>query len=341
MQQDNYPHWDKEKRSFYEVWYLKFNLPAQNGTAGPALWLRFTTLSSKNGLKKVAETWAIFFEPGVNSSSSGAPRKLAVKNTSTPGAYNTRADGSVQIEDSVFGPDHTSGCVVGRGNRVEWDLKFTPNDFTFWHVPDFLQKAKLTKSIVCKPNVNVAFTGSFTINDKTYKVNQAPGCQGHIWGSSYAHKWAWAHCNMFENASGQLTDTVLESLSARVKLGGVVTSPQMSALFLQYKGTRYELNRMHDAFAIKSDFSLTKWRFAAEKGPMRVVGEISCDVKDLLAITYEDTDGSYLYCNNSELASMDLSVYFKGKLEESLRSRQTTGFETVERAKSPYVEVLL
>lgn len=337
MHQDNAPRWDAKRRSFYEVWYLKFNLPAQGTAAGPALWLRFTTLSSSNGLKKVAETWAIFFDP----TSTGPTRKLAIKNTSTLGAYSTKADGSLHIEDSVFAADHTSGCVVGRGNRVEWDLKFTPNDYTFWHVPSFLQKAKLTKSVVCKPNVNVTFTGTFKVNDKTYTVSNAPGCQGHIWGTRYAHKWAWMHCNMFEAPNGELSTTVLEGLSAQVKLGGVITSPQMSALFLQYKDDRFELNTMRDAFSIKSEFGLTKWIFSAEKGRLRIAGDISCDVKDLLAVTYEDTDGSYLYCNNSELASMTLSIYHNGKLEETVKSRQTTGFETVAREKNPYVEVLL
>lgn len=333
MQLDNISKWDKQRRGFYEVWYLKFNLPASNGTAGPALWLRFTTLSLQNGLKKVAETWGIFFDP----SGQGSTRKLAVKNTATLGAYNTGTDGSVQIEDSVFGPDHTSGCVVGRGNKIEWDLKFQPNDFTFFHVPDMLQKLKLTKSIVCKPNVNIKFTGSFSVNDRKYEVNDAPGCQGHIWGKRYALGWAWAHCNMFEDG----TDAAVELLSARVKLGGMIKSPQMSALYLEYKGERYEFNTMADAFSIKSDYHLTKWSFGAEKGPLRLVGQINCDLKDLLAVTYEDTEGSFLYCNNSELASMDLSLYFKGKLEKTLRSKQTTGFETVTRQKSPYVEVLL
>jgi hypothetical protein len=329
MQQDNYPRWDGKRNGFYEVWYLKLNL----GEAQPALWLRFTTLSLKSGLKTVAETWAIFFEPGAES----AGRKLALKNTSTLGAYRTEADGTVAIEDSLFGPDHTSGCVVSRGNRIEWDLKFSPNSYTFFHVPQLLQKLKLTKSVVCKPNMNVRFTGSFTVNGKRYECSDAPGCQGHIWGKSYAHGWAWAHCNLFEGGK----PAALEILSARVKLGGVVTSPQMSALCLEYKGERHELNRLADAFTTKSDYALTRWQFCGERGPLRVQGVINCDVRSLVAVTYEDTQGSLLYCNNTELASMTLSVYHRGKLDGTLQSRLTTGFETVSRQRSPYVELLL
>src|SRR5690348_4375337 len=93
MQQDNFPHWDKQRRGFYEIWYLKLNLPNTGNQAGPALWLRFTTLSLKNGLKTIAETWAIFFEP----QAVGNTRKIALKNTSSPSAYRSNNDGGVQI----------------------------------------------------------------------------------------------------------------------------------------------------------------------------------------------------------------------------------------------------
>ncbi|MBI3543874.1 MAG: hypothetical protein HY075_11430 [Deltaproteobacteria bacterium] len=333
MQKDNFPHWDKQRHGFYEVWYLKLNLPSDGALVGPALWLRFTTLSARNGLKKVAEVWAIFFDP----QAGGGSQKVAIKNTCSLGSYATNSDGSVAIEDSFFGADRTSGTTIGRGHRIEWDLKFEPNSYTFFHVPDTLQKLKLTKSVVCKPNVDIRFTGWFTVNGKRFDVSAAPGCQGHIWGKKYAHDWAWAHCNSFEGGS----PAVLEALSARVKLGGVVTSPQMSALFFEYKGERHEFNRLSDAFAIRSEYGLTNWKFSVDRGPLRLLGEISCDVKDLIAVTYEDTQGSYLYCNNSELASMSLSVYYRGKLDATLRSRCTTGFETVARERSPYVEVLL
>jgi hypothetical protein len=333
MQKDNLAHWDKQHHGFYEVWYLKLNLPSDGRVAGPALWLRFTTLSARNGLKKVAEVWAIFFDP----QAEGGSKKIAIKNTCSLASYEAKQDGTVQIEDSYFGPDHTVGVAVGRGHRIEWDLRFEPNPYTFYHVPAALQKLKLTKSVVCKPNVDIHFTGAFSVNGRRYECTAAPGCQGHIWGKRYAEEWAWAHCNAFEGS----TPATLEALSAHVRLGGVAKSPRMSALFFEYKGERHELNRLTDAFAIRSKYALTSWTFSADRGPLRLQGEISCDVKDLVAVTYEDTQGSYLYCNNSELASMNLSVYYRGKLDATLRSRQTTGFETVGRARSPYVEVVL
>lgn len=324
MQEDNVPRWDAVRNGFYEVWYLKLNLPE-----GQALWLRFTTLSLKNGLKKVAETWAMFFDERGG--------KLALKNTYPSSHYSSSPNGAVKIDHCVFAADHTSGSVVSKSNRIDWDLRFTPNDFTFFHVPKALEKLKLTKSIVCKPNVDTYFTGKFSVNGKQYDCSAAPGCQGHIWGKSYAHSWAWAHCNSFANAPG----TAVELLSARVKLGGAVVSPQMSALFVQYKGQRHEFNTLTDAFSIRSKYNLTQWDFSMDKGPLRIVGQIKCDLKDLMAVTYEDTSGGYLYCNNSELASMSMSVYQNGKLENTFTSDGTTGFETVAKERSPYVEVLV
>jgi len=337
MHQDNLPKWDKTKNGFYEVWYLKLNLQ-QAGEPAPALWLRFTTLSLRTGLKKATELWGIFFDP----KTAGAPsQKIAIKNTASPNAYEVKPDGSIWIEDSVFAENKTSGSIVSRGQRIEWDLHFEPNDFTFFHVPQILKKSKLSKSTVCKPNTNIQFNGWFKINDKRYEVKEAPGCQGHIWGTKYAKDWAWAHCNSFEGVDAKKSPVVFEALTARVKLANLITSPQMSALFLEYKGKRYELNRLMESFSIRSKYDLTSWRLEADQGPLRVIAEISCDVKDLAGITYEDTEGLFLHCKNSELASMTLSIYLNGKLETTLRSRQTTGFETVSRERSPYVEVLL
>src|SRR5262249_36672190 len=146
---------------------------------------------------------------------------------------------------------------------------------------------KVAKSVVCKPNVDIKFTGSFAVNGRRYECVEAPGCQGHIWGSRYAEEWAWAHCNAFDGN----TPAALEALSAHVRLGGLVRSPRMSALFFEYKGDRYELNRVFDLLAIRSNYSLTSWNFSAEKGPIRLLGQISCNVKDLIAVTYEDTQG--------------------------------------------------
>lgn len=335
MQIDNVPQWDTQKNEFYEIWYLKLNQPSAGPLAGPALWLRLTTLSLGNGLKKVAETWAIFFEPQAQSAS----RKIAIRNTSSIGAYSTREDGTVQIEDSVLGPGFTSGAVVGRGHRIEWDLKFDPNPLTFFHVPQTLKKMRIARSNACKPNVNIRLQGSFTVNGTRYECADAPGCQGHLWGKRLPREWAWAHCNLFDGAGGE--NAVIEALSSRLQIGGVLNTPPISAMYFEYKGERHEFNRLTDAVSIRTNYALTKWQFAADRGPLRLLGEVSCDLKDLVAVTYEDTQGSFVYCNNTELASMNLSVYFKGKLDATLRSRMTTGFETASRQRSPYVEVLI
>ena len=335
MQTDNIPKWDKQKNGFYEVWYLKLNIAPNK----PALWLRFTTLSSKNGLKKIAETWAIFFDPenSDQATQAGSIKKIAIKSTANLGAYSTKNDGTISIEDSILGPNFTKGCVVSRGNKIEWDLSFTPNDFTFFHVPQIFEKLKLSKSTVCKPNINIHFTGTFSVNGKKYECHSSPGCSGHIWGTKYAHSWSWAHCNLFENNP----DCVLEILSARIKLGDLIASPQMSALFFQYKGEQLQLNKFTDLFTIQSKAGLTNWDFAAEHKNFRISGNIKCSLNELTTITYEDTDGSYLYCKNTELAQLTLGIYYKGKLDSTLISKGCTGFETVSRERSPYVEIAL
>lgn len=334
MHNDNAPQWKGAADSFYEVWYIKLNLPSKDGKA-PALWLRFTLLVMQGGIKRVAEVWGVCFEPD----SKGGVQKTAIKNTSNiTGALQFTQAGDVRIEDSVLASNYSRGSVVSRGKEIHWDLSFTPNDYTVYYVPKILNKLKLAKSTFCKPNVDIKFTGSFTVNGRKYECDgNSAGAQGHIWGTRYAHGWAWSHCNAFDSPN----HAILEILTARVKLGGVLLSPQMSSLFLEYKGDRYELNSLWNALTIRSSYDTTKWVFSAEKGKLRIAGEIECAIRDLVGVTYEDTIGGYLYCYNTALASQKLTLYFGGKLEETLFSRATTSFETVVRDKNPYVEVLL
>lgn len=340
MQDDNTSGWDGKSNGFYEVWYLKLNLPAEGATPGPALWLRFTTLRLKTGLKKVAETWAIFFEP----TAGGGSKKIAIKNTVPLSALRLGPGAELRIEHNELLNESTRGSVSGRGNQLSWDLSFTTDSYTFHHVPETIRALprlrRILGSSVCKPNIDARFSGWFEVNGKRYEVKDVPGCQGHIWGKRQAAEWAWAHCNRFEEAV-EGHSSVLEVLSARTRMGGLLKSPLLSALYFSFKGERYEFNRLSDAVAIRSEYSLTSWRFAAERGSIRLQGQVECDLKDLAGVTYEDTNGGYLYCNNTELASVSLSVYFRGKLETTLRSRQTAAFETVTRERSKYVEILV
>lgn len=331
MQIDNLSKWQEHGGS-YEVWYLKFNFP-QNA----ALWIRFTLWSAKNSSDTEAAVWAMYFSKSQALSSNGAGiKKTAIKQTFPISSVKFPVDGVIQIQDCSFTTGHTRGSIANEENQISWDLTFQPNDYTFFHVPQTLQKLRFAKSTVCKPNMNIALSGTVSINNQTIPINGAPGCQGHIWGTKYVDQWAWAHCNSFEGSNG----SVLEVLTAKTRLGPVPL-PQLSALYFEHEGKRYEFNRLKDALCIESTFDLTQWQFKASNQDIQIHGRIQCNTSDLIGVTYKDPTNKLKYCYNTEFASMEVLVYEKKQLKCKLTSNQTTAFETVSSTVSESVKLLL
>ena len=322
MHADNKPQWNGRRQGFYEVWYYKLNhLDANN-----SLWLRFTTLSRKDGSKEVAEVWAIY------THSNG--QKQAFKSTFPASKFCSEKPGLVQIENSNFDEGSTKGSV----GEISWDLKFKSNDFTFHHVPSILGSLGLAKSKVCKPNIDIHFNGEFRVKDKVFRFNNAPGCQGHIWGSRYALDWAWAHCNSFQDSNGE--DVIFDMLSARVLLGGIIPSPQMSALYVKARNQVWEFHSLKDALSIKSFYSPSSWCLGAQKGSTKFTIEIEARPELMAGVKYEATDGQILYCHNTAFAHTRLAV-FEGKQMIFEAKSQVASYEFVKREQNPLVEFVL
>jgi hypothetical protein len=332
----NSPSWGTGTRvsgPFQEVWYLKMNDPA----AQRALWLRFTLLVSDNGFRRIAETWAIHFQ----RQASREVGKLALKQTYGIEAYSA-VDGGIRIGESEFRDDRTRGKVSSKGRSIEWDLAIAPaRALSFDLVPPALSRSGLVKNSVVTVGEDLRFTGTVRVDGgESFEFQAAPGMQGHLSGPRNGHSWVWGHCNTFRTDSGAPADFVFEGISARSRLGPL-PSPKLSAFFFSYQGRDYAFNSLWDAVRLRSRNSLLEWTFAAERGELCFRGSARAEHKDFAGLTYEDTDGSLLYCANSKLSDVGVHVYRRGKLEASFQSDGAAAFEVVSRQKNPYVPLLI
>ena len=334
MHKDNVPKWDGTSQGFYEVWYWKFNLPS-----GEGLWLRLTTLSPKNqafpDAIPMAQVWGVFFDAPETKESE--KKKIALKTTYPITDFHfSKNDQKISIGKNFWGPDKTIGKITENNHEIEWDLSYDANDFTFFHVPSVLQKTKLAKSTVCKPNVNIFFTGHFKIDGKMYAVNQAAGCQGHIWGKDYAHDWAWAHANIFDNP-----DVCVEMLSARVKLAGLVVSPYMSALYLRVKDQAWEFNSLVDALSIKMNFTPERWQLQATRDGTHILIEVQAPDSLFSGVTYHTPQNLDYFCYNTALANMTVTITFASGATQVYSSMKKASFETVSADKIERMSLLI
>src|SRR5438874_1940451 len=103
-------------KAFHKNWYLKLNDPLTQR----ALWLRFTLLSSGNGFKRIAETWAVFFQKSPNREI----KKIALKQTYDIKAFSSPEKADIRIGDCELLEKSTKGIIQSKGSSIEWDLSF-------------------------------------------------------------------------------------------------------------------------------------------------------------------------------------------------------------------------
>ena len=165
--------------------------------------------------------------------------------------------------------------------------------------------------------------------------------QGHQCGKNSGHSWAWGHCNSFVHENGESAAFVFEGLTARARLAGTIPTPKLSSFYFHYQGHEHRFNSLWDAVHTRSQHSLNDWKFRVERGELSFRGSMTSEYRDFAGLTWEDTDGSLLYCANSKLSDMTVLVYRRGKLEATFKSRGTTSFEIVSRQRNPYVPILI
>jgi hypothetical protein len=118
-------------------------------------------------------------------------------------------------------------------------------------------------------------------------------------------------------------------------------TPHLSSFLFRYQGANYCFNQLRDTFHIKSKNTLNEWDFQADRDDLSFRGHANAEHKDFVGLTYEDTNGSLLYCANSKLSNLRILVYRRGKLESTFTAQGTAAFEIVSRDKNPYVPLLL
>lgn len=321
------------RNTFQEVWYLKLTDPK----AQRAFWIRFTLLSSQNGFKRVAETWAVDFQ----RTSARDVKKTALKQTYDLDLFQKDSDSGIKISDCYFDQNRTRGSIQSKGNTIQWDLTLLaarPSPFNM--VPESLTKlglANYSANTLCE---DLLISGTTQVNGETTHWKQAPGMSGHFRGPKSGHSWVWGQCNSFQDEQGRIVPFIFEGITVKTKLGPL-PAPKVSSFYFHYQNQDYYFNTLRDAFYLKSNHSLNHWTFQADRKDLSFRGQVQAEHKDFAGLTLEDTNGSYLYCANSELSDMKILVYRGGKLESTFTATSSAGFEIVDRHKNPYVPLLL
>jgi hypothetical protein len=301
----------------YEVYYVTLTEP---GT-GVGMWIRYTLLAPASG-DPTASLWFLAMDPRTRAVTG---RKLTV------GAAQLAATAEpfkLRIGDATL----TDTGMTGAFEDVSWDLRWQPGR-PYEHVHPLLRPVAST--VLWLPHADVAVHGQVAFGDTRIELDGARGGQAHLFGSKHASRWAWIHCNDFDGAP----DTFIDGVSVIVPRFGRQVGPS-TPFVARIRGEDFASRSALRVLRNRSEFGLTGWRFTVGDKGRKLVGEVQA-ARDLLAgVTYHDPDGERAYCYNSEVASIELKVFERGRHVETLRAPGRAHYEYAARAPVAGIELL-
>jgi hypothetical protein len=327
---DNHARWDGRRRGHYEVWYLTLNDPATRD----GYWIRYTLESPLDGHgEPYAQLWFARFSASDPARTFGINRKLPIASYAA-----ATAPFSVTLGGNRLCHDSARGALSGDGHAAEWDLRWTPSPRTLFQLPKVMyRRGGVGETTVQSPNVDIAISGTITVDGQRFTLAGARGGQTHLWGRKHANAWAWGHCIAFDDTPG----AALEVLAVRLVRRGFALPP-MTVCTLWLDGETLAFNRFdHALLAPAATLGTGLFRFTARSLTERLEGELSCRPEDMVRAHYHDPDGDPSFCHNTCVGDLRLTLSrrIRGRWKESatLVAPRRGHFEVAGRAPDPAV----
>lgn len=298
----------EQPRGHVESYFVKAN----DAHGKRALWLKATVIASNiRPSHAMAEAWAVVFERN--------GRHVAVKESVPFADASFSTEGlAVQIGKWLrFDSGGTHGSIERGSHRVAWDLSWERNGAALVHFPfPKMYTASFPKSKLVSPYPDLTLEGTIAVDDEEIEVSSWKGMQGHNWGRGHADLYAWGHCNQWD----QHVDTVVEAVSARVRVGPVLT-PLLTMVCVRHEGREYRLAHPRDLMSNRGELHPRRWFFGAKDRRISIEGDFSAPTDDFVGLYYPNPDGSMTYCLNTKIANGRVRIDVPGREPLDLTTR--------------------
>jgi hypothetical protein len=171
-----------------------------------------------------------------------------------------------------------------------------------------------SKSLTPAPDTRVY--GRFRAFGEVWDIDGWHGAQGHNWGQSHAHAYAWAHANSFVDERGEpLPGVWFEALSGRVRLGARWVTPLLSVAGLCLGDRLFRFDGVRALLSRRVAVDARSYRLELSQASARLSATLRAETEQFAGLRYEDPDGSSLACLNSKLARAELCFTFQGRTQ--------------------------
>jgi len=287
---------------YYESRFIRANHPDR----AQAVWLRWTLLYPRPG-EPVADVWVMVFDPDGRGN-------RALKQPHPISAADYRTDPwSTRIGDSAIDDHSARGALDG----TQWDLRITPGEQA--GVKLLTERAYRAKFPTAKTQVRhplARFDGTVTLGD-TVTLDGWTGSVNHNWGSKHTPAYAFGQVCGFDGDPS----SSLEIVTAHAAVGPL-RLPAATLFVLRHDGRQIAVRSVLSARHTSGSYEPFRWSFGGRVDGVEMRGEIRAEPRDVIGLTYTDTNGGTKYCYNSALADCRISLSGNGVDTELTASRR-------------------
>jgi hypothetical protein len=281
------------KAPYYESRFLRANHPHRP----QALWLRSTLLLPNAGVP-VADVWVMTFDPdGAGNRALKVPHPI---DQCQFGYDNwTGRIGQTTIDD------HTaSGGITTKRRSARWDLRIGPGtEQPVKLLTDRGYRARFPTAKTMVRHPLARFEGSLDLDDDHVDVDGWTGSVNHNWGRRHTPAYAFGQVCGFDDAPA----TTLEIVTARAGVGPV-RLPAATLLVLRHAGDEFAVRSIPATRRTHGEYVPFNWTFGARIGDLTLEGEIAAEPREVIGLTYTDTNGESKYCYNSAVATCRIQL---------------------------------
>jgi hypothetical protein len=317
----NTPRWPQApKGGFSEAWYVVASEPR----AGYGLWLRSAVDLMRDGTQQFS-LWGSWFER------DRPERSFALKNFTDAAAIGRSVEALEKGE--------CTGEVEGGGHALRWRLSFGAGPQGENFLPGWARPlARLRGNGFSFPHPAGTLTGAVEVDGRMIELNRVPAGQAHQWQRVKLPGWAWARCSAFVEDP----DASIDLLDA-IGPGGV----RLPFITFRFRGEVHRFSELPWIALTQSRPAAPSWHFAAQDATLALDGVVHAQPSQMVAVHYPSSDGTRVFCNNTEIASMEVRVRTRAwsgasfRPEATLTSKSGACLEFCGRAPDPRVTNLL
>ena len=315
----------KRQPPYYESRFIRANDPDR----ARALWLRSTLLLPTAGAP-VADSWVMIFDPD-GSGNKALKQQHPIDRSDFRDDTWTARIGATAIDDRS-----ACGSVTGAGRSARWDVRITPGDeapVNLLNKRGYKAKFPTAKTMVRHPLAR--FDGSVELDDVAVQVDGWTGSVNHNWGRRHTPAYAFGQVCGFDGAPA----SSLEIVTAHAAVGPL-SLPAATLLVLRHNGREVAVRSVLATRHTRGEYRPFSWSFGARLNDVTVDGEITAQPREVIGLTYTDTNGESKYCYNSALATCRIKLSGNGVAATELVASRRAMFEILTDTRDGSVPLL-